>query len=69
MIKLFDTHCHLDVTEFDADRDAILARVHVNGVTQMLVPAVNRAGWCFLLQEIKRKSTPLNRRSRIFIGG
>ena len=50
MIKLFDTHCHLDVTEFDADRDAVLTRARNNGVTQMLVPAVNRAGWQFLTE-------------------
>lgn len=47
--SLFDTHCHLDVTEFDADRDAVLARARANGVSQILVPAVNRAGWRFLV--------------------
>jgi TatD DNase family protein len=49
IINMFDTHCHLDVTEFDADRDAVLARARANGVTQMLVPAVNRAGWRYLI--------------------
>lgn len=48
-LNLFDTHCHLDVEEFSADRDAVLARAHANGVTQMLIPAVHRAGWRFLL--------------------
>lgn len=35
-----DTHCHLDAPEFDADRDAVLARAMANGVTQMVLPAV-----------------------------
>ena len=48
--NLFDTHCHLDVTEFDNDRDAVLTRARDNGVTQMLVPAVNRASWKFLME-------------------
>ena len=48
-INLFDTHCHLDVTEFDADRDAVLERARAQGVQHMLVPAVNRSGWRFLM--------------------
>lgn len=48
-INLFDTHCHLDVEEFNADRDAVLARARTQGVSQMLVPAVNRQGWRFLM--------------------
>ena len=42
---LVDSHAHLDAPEFDDDRDAVLARARLAGVTRQIVPAVNAAGW------------------------
>jgi TatD DNase family protein len=54
-MELFDSHCHLDVSEFDADRDAVLARARAAGVTRMVVPAVAAAGWSGLLELCRRE--------------
>ncbi len=41
---LIDSHCHLDASEFDADRAAVIARARAAGVAQ-IIPAVDAAGW------------------------
>jgi TatD DNase family protein len=40
-----DSHCHLDAPEFDADRLAVLARARAAGVGQLVLPAVEVAGF------------------------
>jgi TatD DNase family protein len=42
---LFDSHCHLDVDAFDADRPAVLARARRAGVEHILVPGIAVSGW------------------------
>jgi TatD DNase family protein len=42
---LVDSHSHFDAPEFDADRNAALARARAAGVTRQVVPAVAAAGW------------------------
>lgn len=43
--ELIDTHCHFDVDEFDADRDAAYARARSAGVVQQVVPGVLARTW------------------------
>ncbi|HEU4621686.1 MAG TPA: TatD family hydrolase [Burkholderiaceae bacterium] len=37
-----DTHCHLDASEFDADRANVAAQALANGVRAIVIPAVGR---------------------------
>jgi TatD DNase family protein len=37
---LIDTHCHLDASEYDPDRDAVVERSRDAGVERIIVPAV-----------------------------
>ncbi len=46
--RVIDTHCHLDLQIFDADRDQVLARAHAAGVTDVVVPAIRPATWAAL---------------------
>ena len=40
-----DTHCHLDAAEFDADREAVLARAQAGAVDMIVIPAVEVANF------------------------
>ena len=44
-MEIIDTHCHLDVAEFDPDRQSVLARARANGVAAIVVPGVLAPGW------------------------
>lgn len=44
-MELVDSHCHLDVVEFDADRAAVLQRAQAAGVAHQVIPAIDAAGW------------------------
>lgn len=39
--SLTDTHAHLDAVEFDADRDAVLARARQAGIGAIVCPAID----------------------------
>ena len=45
ILELVDSHSHFDVAEFDADRDAALARARTAGVTRQIVPAITAASF------------------------
>lgn len=46
---MIDTHCHLDASPFDADRDQVLARAFEGGITGVVVPGVAPEQWEALL--------------------
>lgn len=55
-MQLFDSHSHLDVAEFDADRADVLARARGAGVTRQVVPAIGVAGFAKLRDLCKSES-------------
>jgi len=54
--RIIDTHCHLDIEQFDADREEVLARARKNGVTDLIIPAVTADRWDRLLALCARDS-------------
>ncbi|WP_025819342.1 TatD family hydrolase [Shewanella marina] len=44
-MKLFDTHAHLDFTEFDIDRAELLLQMQQHGISGCLLPAVSPRHW------------------------
>jgi len=49
-MEIIDTHCHLDIPEFDEDRDQVIAAARKVGVSKIVVPAIHAAGWTRLLR-------------------
>jgi len=49
LIKLFDSHCHLDFEVFDGDRKAIIAACKAIGLMHILLPGITAATWPRLL--------------------
>lgn len=44
-MDIIDTHCHLDVTDFDTDRDDILTRCRAQGISKLIIPAIESQTW------------------------
>jgi TatD DNase family protein len=49
-MQLIDTHCHLDLPAFDADREDVLNRARAKGVSDLVIPAVQFSGWDRLIE-------------------
>ncbi|BCO30323.1 TatD related DNase [Thiohalobacter sp. COW1] len=49
-MELIDTHCHLDVPEFDSDREAVLRRAQAAGVTTLVNPGIHAEEWLPLIE-------------------
>ncbi len=47
-MQLFDTHCHLDVSAFDHDRLQVLHEGRQQGVSDLLLPGIQRSDWAGL---------------------
>lgn len=48
-MELIDTHCHLDLPAFDADREAVRVRCREAGLSALVIPAIEADGWSALL--------------------
>jgi len=44
-MRLIDSHCHLDLSLFDVDRNAALQRADDSGISDIIVPAVKSSSW------------------------
>ena len=48
-MDITDTHCHLDVMDFDSDRHSILDNCRLAGISKIIVPAIESKTWSNLL--------------------
>lgn len=48
-MNIIDTHCHLDVADFQLDRNEVLERCRALGVAKIIVPAIQSETWPGLL--------------------
>ena len=48
--EIIDTHCHLDIDEFNPDRDEVLQNARHAGVIAQIIPAIDASGWGKLLE-------------------
>lgn len=54
-MELVDTHCHIDVEAFDTDREHVLKRSREQGVSRLVVPAIDIVHWDGLLDLCRRE--------------
>ena len=54
-MNIVDTHCHLDVTNFDIDRDDVLERCRSEGISKIVVPAIESKTWTDVRELCKKE--------------
>lgn len=54
---LYDAHCHLDFPVFDADREEVLQRAKLAGVTTLILAATTAATWPRLLNLVETSAS------------
>lgn len=42
---IIDSHCHLDFTDFEPDRDSVLTRAKAAGIDKIIIPGVMQSSW------------------------
>ena len=52
--QFFDSHCHIDFSEFDVNRDVLLQQALNSGINKMLVPGITLAQLNLLLDSHTR---------------
>ena len=55
-MTLFDSHCHLNFSDFDQDRDQVLDRCQQLRLTGLCIPATKAADWPYLLNISPRQN-------------
>ncbi|MEJ2571958.1 MAG: TatD family hydrolase [Anaerolineales bacterium] len=50
MLELTDTHCHVNLPEFDSDRQQVFARAKDSGVYRLLIPGVDLESSAYAVQ-------------------
>lgn len=48
-MELIDTHCHLDFSEFEVDREQVISNARAKGVQRFVIPAVKQSSWQALI--------------------
>ena len=43
--SLIDAHCHLDFSDFDKDRNAVIERAKQNGISDIIIPGISANNW------------------------
>ncbi|WP_048306593.1 TatD family hydrolase [Halomonas sp. PR-M31] len=57
---LIDAHCHLDLDDFNDDREAVFTRARGIGVRHFIVPGTTRARWPAVIELARREDVSLN---------
>ena len=52
-MEIIDTHCHLDVADFDLDRPQVLERCRRKSINKIVIPAIQSKTWTHVLDLCK----------------